>query len=109
MPEKVMTSIGVELQEPVIVGRAAAYLMADEKRKGQGIHVAKGRYQEIEESIMLPAAEKVVGVAKGEVMEDEILAKVIEAMGVFRGKPGTAQHCSWVSDRHRLVDFFQGV
>lgn len=86
MPPAIMASIGVDPQEPVVVGRAAAYLMADESKKGQMIHVAKGKYREVEESIMLPAAEKVVDVENGGIMEDDTLAKIIEAMGIFKAK-----------------------
>lgn len=86
MPPQIMESVGVETQEPVLVGRAAAYLMADETKKGQMIHVAKGKYREVEESIMLPAAEKVVDVENGGIMEDDTLAKIIETMGVFKAK-----------------------
>lgn len=86
MPPQIMASIGVDPQEPVFVARGAAYFMANETRRGQMIHIAKGKYREIEESIMLPAAEKVVGVEDGEVMEDDVLAKIIEAMNVFKKK-----------------------
>ena len=86
MPPQIMAAVGVEPQKPASVGRAAAYLMADDSRKGQMIHIAKGRYREVEESIMLPAAEKVVDVENGGVMEDETLAKIIETMGIFKAK-----------------------
>jgi hypothetical protein len=90
MPYPVMQSIGVEPQEPILVAKGAAFLMADESRKGQMIHISKGRYREVEESIMLPAAERVVGVENGEVMEDDTLAKIIEAMGILKKAAGAS-------------------
>ena len=86
LPPPVIASVGIDPQEPILVGRAAAYLMADETRAGQMLHVANGVYREIEEAILLPAAEEVVDVKNGGIMEDDTLAAIIKAMNPFGAK-----------------------
>ena len=50
-----LRGLHVKAQPTAAVARAAAILMADEARDGQLIHVAEGRYKEIDEAVLLPA------------------------------------------------------
>lgn len=85
VPEAVMKQLGVSLQEPSAAGRAAAGLMADAARDGQMVHVADGRYREIEEAVLLPASNAIVP-ESGE-LEDTTLRKMMQVMnGVYKDK-----------------------
>jgi NAD(P)-dependent dehydrogenase (short-subunit alcohol dehydrogenase family) len=80
IPEAIMKQLGVELQTPLAVGRAAAGLMADEKRDGHLVHVERGRYKEVEEAVLLPAfKDRILG--EGVELEDTTLRHMMEAMG----------------------------
>ncbi|KAF6797602.1 short-chain dehydrogenase [Colletotrichum musicola] len=69
-----MDAIGVEIQSPESVARAAAFLMADSTRNGNVIHVQLGRYKEIDESVLLPAYESIKG--PDYPGEDEVLRRL---------------------------------
>ncbi|KFH40979.1 putative oxidoreductase-like protein [Hapsidospora chrysogenum ATCC 11550] len=86
VPEVIMKQLGVELQTPLTVGRAAAALMADKKRDGHLVHVERGRYKEIEEAVLLPAyKDRILG--DGVELEDTTLMRMMEAMGgVYKDK-----------------------
>lgn len=79
VPEVIMNQLGVELQSPLAVGRGAVGLMADESRDGHLIHIALGRYKEIDEAVLLPAFQGIVG--EGNELEDTTLMHMMEAMG----------------------------
>ncbi|CAN8105334.1 unnamed protein product [Discula destructiva] len=78
--KELMDKLGVELQTPSAVGRAAALLMADTARNGQTIHVQCGKYQEIDEAILLPTFDKIRG--PDYPSEDEVFRR---AMTVLAG------------------------
>ena len=85
VPEVIMDQLGVELQSPLNVGRGAVGLMADEKRNGHLVHIAQGRYKEIDEAVLLPAFRGILG-DKFE-LEDTTLMRMMEAMhGVYKDK-----------------------
>lgn len=50
------------LQQPDVVARSTAVLMADERRQGQVVYSAGGRLYEIEESRLLPMMTEIVGI-----------------------------------------------
>lgn len=50
------------LQQPDVVARSTAILMADERRQGQIVYSAGGRLYEIEESRLLPIVDEIVGI-----------------------------------------------
>ncbi|KAJ4414569.1 hypothetical protein N0V82_007864 [Gnomoniopsis sp. IMI 355080] len=50
------------LQQPDVVARSTAVLMADERRQGEIIYSAGGRLYEIEESKLLPIVDEIVGI-----------------------------------------------
>ncbi|KAI1253752.1 hypothetical protein MGN70_004145 [Eutypa lata] len=76
--EKLMNDLGVTGQTPSVVARGAALLMADDTRKAHLLRIDQGKYEEIDEAVLLPAYERIVGEA---VMEDATLARMMEAMG----------------------------
>lgn len=85
IPEKLMSEMGIKLQTPFEVGRAAAGLMADQSRHGHLIHIAEGRYKEIDEAVLVPAYMGILG--EGNVLEDTTLGHMMEAMGgVYKDK-----------------------
>lgn len=53
------------------VGRGAAHLMADTTRHGHVVYVGCGRYCEIEEAVMRPAYESIMG--EGRADDDDAL------------------------------------
>lgn len=72
-----MDSISVEVQPAEAVARAAVCLMADASRNGHVVHVQRGKYQEIDEAVLLPAFESIKG---GDYpSEDEVLQMLQEA------------------------------
>ncbi|KAI1342888.1 short chain dehydrogenase [Xylariaceae sp. FL0016] len=55
VPAKFLGEVGIECQPASAVARAVVVLMADESRAGHLIHIAHGRYKEIDEAVLLPA------------------------------------------------------
>ncbi|KAI1078157.1 hypothetical protein F5B20DRAFT_245157 [Whalleya microplaca] len=72
--KQLMESINVEVQPALAVARGAALLMADETRRGNLLHVACGKYKEIDDSVLLPAFETIKG--PDYPWEDEVLQRV---------------------------------
>lgn len=62
----------VEWQSADAVARSVAILMADSKRQGQLIYSVGGRFSDIEESVLLPPATKIVG----EGGDDQVIARL---------------------------------
>lgn len=80
VPKDFVESVGgVKTQPPEAVARSVAILMADPARHGQLIYSVQGRYSEIEDSILRPAAVRIVG----EVDEDLVCAKLQAAAAGF--------------------------
>ncbi|KUI59717.1 putative oxidoreductase YkvO [Cytospora mali] len=75
--KETMAKIGVEVQSATSVARAAVMLMANTDRKGELIHVQRGKYQEIDEAILLPAVD---GIRKDYPAEDDVLRRALAAM-----------------------------
>lgn len=73
-----LDKVGVEVQPASAVARACALLMADSTRNGHVIHVQQGRFQEIDEAILLPAADTIRG--PDYMAEDEVLKRALEVM-----------------------------
>lgn len=61
VPKETCHAAGVPTQSADVVGRQVAYLMADESRQGQFIWSEQGKFFEIEEAVLLPAAAKLTG------------------------------------------------
>ncbi|KAK7741073.1 hypothetical protein SLS62_010931 [Diatrype stigma] len=84
VPEKILAQLGEPLQSPAAVARGAALLMADGARQGHVLHIARGRYKEVEEAVLLPAYEKDV-LYEDTNIEDDTLRRVLDALGgVYR-------------------------
>ena len=79
VPEKVMVELGAPLQPAEAPARTALLLMADESRNGQLLHSAAGRFKEIEESVLVPAAQEIIGEDKPP--DDDTLMRIIEYLG----------------------------
>ncbi|KAI0120968.1 short-chain dehydrogenase [Xylariales sp. AK1849] len=69
-----MDKIGVKIQPPLAVARAATIAMADASRNGHVIHVQCGKYQEIDEAVLLPAYEAIRG--KDYPSEDDVMERL---------------------------------
>ncbi|KAF3761384.1 NAD(P)-binding protein [Cryphonectria parasitica EP155] len=79
MPPKAMYDLGIETQPAEVVARAAALLMADEKRHGELLYVAKGKVKEIDEAVLMPTYYGIVG-GRGQT-EDDDFARMLQAEG----------------------------
>lgn len=82
--KETLDAIGVEVQPASSVASAVALLMADEKRNGQAIHVQTGKFKEIDEAVLLPAAEAIRG--PDYMAEDEVLKRALEFMAAQAAK-----------------------
>ncbi|KFY36227.1 hypothetical protein V494_05201 [Pseudogymnoascus sp. VKM F-4513 (FW-928)] len=71
----IMPAISQPCQDPLIVARAAAYLMATKERQGDVVYVADGKYTEIEKTVLYPAYEKIKG--EGNKTDDEVLENIV--------------------------------
>jgi hypothetical protein len=72
----IMKGISLEVQEPLVVARAVAYLMVDPSRHGEVIYVSDGKYKEIEKAVLWPALENIKG--EGNPSDDEVLERIME-------------------------------
>lgn len=72
-----MALIGVEVQSALSVARAAAMLMVNTSRKGELIHVQRGKYQEIDEACLLAAVDDI---RKDYPAEDDVLSRALAVM-----------------------------
>ena len=68
-----LDAVEVECQPASAVARATARLMADGTRHGHLIHVCRGRYKEIDHSVLLPAFDQIRGDYP---LEDEVLNRL---------------------------------
>lgn len=85
VPEKIMNELGVKLQPPEDPARTALFLMADESRNGHLMHSAEGNFKEVEENVLVPTAQDIIG--KDKPTEDTTLMKMLELMdGVYKDK-----------------------
>lgn len=75
--KETMAKIGVEVQTADSVARAAAMLMCNTERKGELIHIQRGKYQEIDEAVLLPAVD---GIRKDYPAEDDVLRRAMQVM-----------------------------
>ncbi|OBT66500.1 hypothetical protein VE03_03653 [Pseudogymnoascus sp. 23342-1-I1] len=73
--EVIMPGISQPMQTPLIVARAAVYLMATKERQGEAVYVADGKYTEIEKSVLYPAYEKILG--EGNKTDDKVLENIL--------------------------------
>lgn len=71
-----MRGISHVAQSPLVVARAAAYLMVDGSRQGTVVYIADGKYKDIEKTILLPAYDAIKG--EGNPSDDEVLRRLLE-------------------------------
>ncbi|KFY25666.1 hypothetical protein V493_04531 [Pseudogymnoascus sp. VKM F-4281 (FW-2241)] len=71
----IMSGISQATQAPLVVARAAVYLMATKERQGEVVYVADGKYAEIEKAILFPAYEKIKG--EGNKTDDQVLENYV--------------------------------
>lgn len=76
--QQTLAAVGVDVQPPAAVARAVALLFADQRRNGHAVHVQQGRYQEVDEAVLLPAADRIRG--PDYPAEDEALRRAFEYM-----------------------------
>ncbi|KAK7734023.1 hypothetical protein SLS53_008018 [Cytospora paraplurivora] len=84
---KIMDEINVEVQSAESVAKAAALLMIDSSRKGELIHVQRGKYQEIDQAILLPAADKI---RQDYPAEDDVLRRALAVLAAQAAAPAQA-------------------
>lgn len=71
----IMPAISQPSQDPLVVARAAVYLMATKDRHGEAVYVANGEYTEIEKAVLFPAYEKIKG--EGNKTDDQVLENIL--------------------------------
>ncbi|KAJ4130238.1 hypothetical protein NW768_007221 [Fusarium equiseti] len=69
-------AINVDLQPASVVSRCVAFLMADNSRNGQLVHIELGKYKEIDEAILLPMWGKIK--SDNVPWEDDVLRRLGE-------------------------------
>ncbi|KAM0719259.1 hypothetical protein Q7P37_005164 [Cladosporium fusiforme] len=79
IPSELLREAGGFVQTPEDVAPTAALLMADESRRGHLIYSEAGRYWEVDEAVLLPAAESIR--IKGQLSLNETIAKAMEILG----------------------------
>lgn len=82
--KETLEAVGVEVQPASAVAHAVALLMADEARNGQALHVQQGKFKEIDEAVLLPAADAIRG--PDYPTEDEALRRALEFMAAQAAK-----------------------
>ncbi|KAI1262510.1 putative 15-hydroxyprostaglandin dehydrogenase [Xylariaceae sp. FL1019] len=80
-----LSDLSIYHQPASAVARAVVFLMADEQRNGQLIHVDHGVYTEVDESLLLPAYEGVKHPETGD--EDDDYRRIEKAMLESAGRP----------------------
>lgn len=75
---ELLKAVDYDAQSPGVVARAAAYLFADEQRRGEVVYVCGGKYREIEKAVLAPAYEKVKGEGPS---DDEVLERIFALGG----------------------------
>lgn len=76
--EEILATLNVEIQSPQVVARAAVLLMADASRNAEVIHVQCGKYQEIDQALLLPMADTIRG--PDYPAEDLVLKQTLEIL-----------------------------
>lgn len=71
----IMRGINHVAQDGLVVARCAAYLMVDGIRQGEAIYVSDGKYVEIENAVLAPAYNGIIG--EGKPSDDEIMARIV--------------------------------
>lgn len=75
--KQIMDGLKVEVQSSESVAKAAALLMVDSSRKGELIHVQRGKYREIDQAILLPAADQI---RQDYPAEDDVLRRALAVL-----------------------------
>lgn len=73
-----LAAVSHDCQSPAVVARAVAYLMVNKSRHGELIFASKGKYTEIEKTVLAPAYASIKG---DDLSDDEVLAKVMALSG----------------------------
>lgn len=74
--KNLLGAINVDLQPASVVSRCVAFLMADNTRNGQLVHIELGKYKEIDEAILLPMWGKIK--SDNVPWEDDVLRRLSE-------------------------------
>ncbi|KAF2716225.1 NAD(P)-binding protein [Polychaeton citri CBS 116435] len=81
LPPQLTDRIDGPWQQPEVVARAVAVLMADQKRQGQLIYIVQGKYKEVEEGFLMTAAREILD---GEEPAIKVLQNIKEVVAGFR-------------------------
>lgn len=94
-PREMITAAGGIMQTAAEVAPSAALLMADQSRTGQCIYSEDGRFWEIEEALLLPAAHA-VRIPGTQTLDETLIKaiKVIEAAAAAKAAQGSADGTS---------------
>ncbi|KAI1344503.1 NAD(P)-binding protein [Xylariaceae sp. FL0016] len=69
-----MAAIDVEIQPALAVAKGAVYMMADKSKLGDLLYIQKGKYKEIDASVLQPAVQSIRGADYPS--EDEVLRRL---------------------------------